>query len=114
MKLTKSLFFILILFITVSCFEKNSNEANEVFELWSGNLPNDIEVRNGKYWRSSHFTYEYIVYLDFQATENWIEKFKKQNSLEIQKSKTVNLPSDAPIWFLPKPGFTFYCPKGFN
>ncbi len=114
MKLTKSLLFILILLLTVSCLEKNSNNANEAFELWSGNAPKNIEVRNGKYWRSSHFTYEYIVYLDFQASDNWIEEFKKQNDLEIQKSKSIDLPSDAPIWFTPKPGFACYSPKGFN
>jgi len=114
MKLPKILLLILTLFLTVSCFEKNSNEANEVFELWSGNEPKNVNVKNGKYWRSSHFTLEYIVYLDFQTSKDWIEKFKKENRLEIQKSKTLNLPSDAPSWFVPKSGFTCYSQKGFN
>ena len=102
------IFFLLLLF---SACAKKSEDAATAFKLWSLSEPKGIKVNHGQYWRSAHFTLEYIVYLDLKASKNWIKNFKSQNNLQLETSKKIILPEDAPDWFEPKIGFTTYTRK---
>ena len=99
----------------ISCSEKNSENPEEVYSLWSGSKPrNEIKLINGKYWQSSHFTKEYEMYLELVASKNWISEFIKQNDLKVLTSTSIDLPSNAPSWFKVKPGFKSFIPSGFS
>ena len=99
----------------ISCFEKNSENPDEVYLLWSGTKPTDeIKLINGKYWQSSHFIREYEMYLELIASKNWLSEFIKQNDLKLLTSTSFDLPPDAPSWFKVKPGFKVFTPSGFS
>lgn len=102
------IFFLLFLF---SACAKKSEDAATAFKLWSGSEPKGITVRHGSYSRSPHFTLEYTVYLDLKTSKNWIDAFKKENNLQLETSKKIILPENAPDWFEPKIGFTTYTRK---
>jgi len=77
-------------------------------KYWIGtNPPADTEVFNGQYWRSAHFTLEYIVYLEFKPTEIWWNELLKQNNIVEDKSEW-RIPTDAPDWFKPSDRFVRY------
>ncbi|MFT3843884.1 MAG: hypothetical protein QM725_02435 [Lacibacter sp.] len=73
----------------------------ETYKYWTGaNAPNDIELLNGQYWQSAHFTKEYIMFLKFKPSKKWWNEFTKQNNLITDTTKWTN-PSETPNWFLP-------------
>lgn len=89
---------IITLFAT-SCSEINTNNPIETYKYWSGTNPTkDLEVINGKYWQSGHWTREYIMYLKLKPTENWWNDFIKENNLTIDKGAWTKS-SDSPEWF---------------
>lgn len=108
--------YIIIIFlplIFLSCGKK-SNDANESFELWTNHsVPKDIEVINGQFWKSPHFTYEYITFLHFKAPKKWVKEFIKINDLKIS-TESQTLPEDVPKWFAPYVGQKVYIPAEFS
>lgn len=95
---------ILFLFLFTSCIERNSDDPNEVYKLWSGREPEkEIKITKGQYWQSAHFTLEYRMYMELYATCEWLKEFIKINNLKAHTS-SINLPYDAPTWFSPKIG----------
>nr|WP_315154521.1 hypothetical protein [uncultured Flavobacterium sp.] len=113
MKLLKTILSVTLIFTFLSC-GKESFDAKESYELWAfEDVPDDVEVINGQYWKSSHWTYEYITFLSLKAPKNWIDKFVKQNNLTIAKGN-YSMPPEAPSWFVPKVGQKVYIEKGFS
>ncbi|WP_310558674.1 hypothetical protein [Flavobacterium sp.] len=99
----------------ISCSEKNSENPEEVFFLWSGTKPtNEVKLINGKYWQSAHFSNEYKMYLELNATNNWTSEFIKQNNLKLLTSTSLDIPNDAPAWFKVKSGFKIFVPSEFS
>ena len=102
--LNKPKIFLTLLFVAhfaTSCFETKTTNAKDTFKYWAGtNVPDDIEVMNGEYWQSSHWTKEYIMYLKFKPTKRWWDQFAKQNNLTPESTDWVK-PADAPDWFKP-------------
>jgi hypothetical protein len=92
-----------LLFFTtaLTCCSKKTNDANEAFKYWSGSDASaDVELLNGEYYESPHFTKEYIMYLKFKPTKQWWLEYLKYNSITIDK-KAWTIPDDAPTWFNP-------------
>lgn len=98
----------------ISCGEE-SYDPEESFELWAqrDDVPKEIEVINGQFWKSTHWTYEYITFLHFKAPKKWIEEFIRINELKIAVGNHT-LPDDAPKWFIPEVGQKVYIPKEFS
>ena len=91
MKHLKLLLFLVFSITFSSCSEVNSENPKEIFELWTGSeLPKDIELVNGKYWESAHWSKEYEVYAEIKSTETWWNDFKNNNQLEDFKSSLNN------------------------
>ncbi len=71
--------------------------------------PAQVKVIHSKYWRSNHFTEEFIYYFEVEATPEWTEAFlKKRGLIQVSPSvarsfRTNNDPSDTPGWFAPDP-----------
>ena len=71
--------------------------------------PAEIKVVHSKYWRSSHFTYEFIYYFEVEATPEWRDAFLKKRGLtQVSPSaarsfRTNTHSDDTPGWFAPEP-----------
>jgi hypothetical protein len=90
---------ILISVFLTSCSEIRTDDPTDSYKYWAGTKPtDDIEVLNGQYWQSGHWTREYILYLQIKPTDRWWNEFVKQNQLQIDKENWTK-PSDSPGWF---------------
>ncbi len=95
-------------FLLASCVGKDTTNPNEAYKYWAGGAPpSEIQVLNGKYWESAHWSMEYIVYLRLKVTDKWWSEFVESNQL-IKNSSTWIRSSDAPDWFLPPANFIRY------
>jgi hypothetical protein len=71
--------------------------------------PAQVKVVHSKYWRSNHFTYEFIYYFEVKATPEWTDAFLRKKNLALvspssARSFRVNNDShDTPSWFAPDP-----------
>jgi hypothetical protein len=71
--------------------------------------PAEIKVIHSKYWRSSHFTVEFIYYFEVEATPEWRDAFLKKHGLNLVPPSTArsfrmnNGSDDIPKWFAPDP-----------
>lgn len=86
--------------------------AKETFKYWAGEEPwEGIDVKNGQYWSSAHFTKEYIMYMEVILPKDMAQDFitDEYNKLELLEDKyMVNLPDDKPDWFKPPKDFKVY------
>ncbi len=104
MKLIKHLAIAVLLLtsaLMTSCSETKTTDAKEAYKYWSGENPtDDVDLLDGQYWQSPHWTKEYIMYLKLKPSKNWWDEFIKQNSLSVDTTKWTK-PSDSPQWFNP-------------
>ncbi|HLO37051.1 MAG TPA: hypothetical protein VK173_01035 [Lacibacter sp.] len=97
----KQLLTVYLLSFLFSCSEKRSSDAEDCYRLWSGvKPPKEINVLNGSYWQSAHFTKEYILFLEIKANDEWVKQFIKENKL-IPTGGNWWQPDDTPEWFKP-------------
>ena len=90
---------ILISILSTSCSEISTDDPIDSYKYWAGTKPtDDVKVLRGQYWQSSHWTKEYILYLQIKPTQEWWHLFVKQNQLEIDKAEWI-ISSDSPDWF---------------
>jgi hypothetical protein len=79
------------------------------YRAFNEKQPAEVKVIHSKYWRSNHFTYEYIYFFEVQATTEWRDAFLKKHKLELVSPSTArsfrtNTHSDTtPNWFAPDP-----------
>jgi hypothetical protein len=107
-------FIILFLPLVFLSCGKESSDAEESFELWARHsVPGNFTIIDGQFWKSPHWTYEYITYLHFRAPKKWIDEFIKSNDLEIAVGNH-EIPDEAPDWFVPEVGQKVYVEKGFT
>lgn len=93
--------FLLTIFVLTSCEEMKTSDAKTTYKYWAGtNAPADLELLNGQYWQSAHWTLEYIMYLKFKPSEEWWSKFLEQNHISPDNFDWT-MPYDAPAWFKP-------------
>ena len=112
----KNQFFILsvmLAFCVSSCIEKKTNDPIEAYNLWGGEVPKEVKVIHGKYWQSSNWSKEYIMYLELIALPLWRSEFIKQNNL-VENKEESNIPADAPNWFKPGKKFRALVHSGFS
>jgi hypothetical protein len=107
--------FCLLLGLSFSgCLEKNTNNPIRAFKYWAGEKPSkDFKVINGKYWESSHWSKEYVLYLEMIAPKEWIEGYKLQNNFREIKVRE-ELPDNIPAWFNPPKTYKTYTMGGFS
>ena len=92
----------------MACSETNTSKPKDVYKYWSGaNPPKDMELLQGKYWQSAHWTHEYIMYLKIIPRKEWWTTFINQNELRVVKENWIK-PSDCPEWFNPPKSALMY------
>jgi hypothetical protein len=71
--------------------------------------PTQLKVIHSKYWKSDHFTEEFIYYFEVEGTPEWTDAFLKRHGLtpvspSVARSFRTNINSeDIPGWFAPDP-----------
>ena len=71
--------------------------------------PAEVKVVHSKFWRSNHFTYEFMYYFEIKATPEWRDAFMEKRGLKrvsasVARSFRTNIHSDdTPAWFAPDP-----------
>jgi len=79
------------------------------YRAFNEEQPAQVKVVHSKYWRSNHFTYEFIYYFEVEATPEWKDKFVAEHSLKqvspatARSFRTNNSADDTPNWFAPDP-----------
>jgi hypothetical protein len=97
----------------VGCFEKKTDDPIKAYQYWAGEKPNErIEVINGRYWGSAHWSKEYIMYLELKASPLWRAEFIRQNNLKLDTFYAIS--DDAPSWFKPIGSYKIWRPSGFD
>lgn len=98
------------LFLLTSCFSIETKNGSEAYKYWSGTaIPDNVEVIEGEYYQSPHFTLEFEFFLKFKPTKEWHIEFINQNRMKIDI-----LDRDAfsfayhPTWFVPDYNFKVY------
>lgn len=112
MRLTFLLTFIILFFFT-NCVEKNITNPNEAYMHWvNTDADSNIEVINGQYWQSAHWTYEYIIFLELKVDEGWWSEFSYKKDLIIDSEESCSsLDKNQPKWFNPTEYFLKYKPN---
>lgn len=102
-------FLIVAFFLSLSgCAEHDTDNAYLAYKYWAGEkVPANVKVVNGKYWQSSHWTKEYVLYLELMAPGEWISEYIKQNHL-IRDLSSREIPDQAPAWFKPDKHFRLF------
>jgi hypothetical protein len=99
----------LILTITISilsgCTEINTADPFETYDYWMKDyISEDVEILNGEYWESAHWSKEYVVYMKLKPSKKWWSKFKTAYDLtnhkidEVGVEKAVIFEIDDPEW----------------
>jgi hypothetical protein len=71
--------------------------------------PSQVKVIHSKYWRSNHFTYEFVSYFEVEATPEWRDEFLRRRGLAAvspstaSSFRTYNHSDGIPDWFAPDP-----------
>lgn len=84
--------------------------------------PTEVEVVHSKYWKSNHFTDEFIYFFEIEATPEWRDAFLKKRNLvpvpsSLARSFRTNTHTDmTPDWFAPDPvsKYDVYDANGFG
>ena len=91
-------------FFLLGCSEQKTDDPIQSYELWSGQKPDPtVNVLNGQYWQSAHWSKEYILYLEIQPSATWRKAFLKQNNLTLGGDR--DYPTEAPVWFKPSDNY---------
>lgn len=92
------------------CHEIRENHPEKVYRLWAGTKPPDkIEVLQGQYWESAHWSKEYIMYLHLKVTADWWHEFAAHNQF-ILTTEGYSY-TDAPEWFRINADYQIYIKK---
>jgi hypothetical protein len=117
---------LVITVVTLSSCGKETYVAEEAYDYWeNGIIGEDVKIINWQFWKSGHWSYEYVVFLELRPSEKWMEKFfeiyhAEENELgkfnSENKTHLTNGPNwfENPQWFNPTSDFIVYQGYGGN
>jgi hypothetical protein len=79
------------------------------YRAFNEEQPAEVKVVHSKYWRSDHFTVEFVYYFEVEATPEWREKFFAKRTIQpvspatARSFRTDTHSGDTPNWFAPDP-----------
>jgi hypothetical protein len=92
-------------FLTTACGGTWENDDDSWEKTFGEEKPIDIELINSYFWKSSHWTYEYEVYMEIKYNQKWLLKMINQYEMEattIFSMNQIGLVNEKPSWFAPK------------
>ncbi|WP_299121455.1 hypothetical protein [uncultured Tenacibaculum sp.] len=122
-RIINPLLFFLISFMLIGCGIE-TYDAEKAYDYWeNGNINEEVEIVNGQFWKSDHWTYEYAVFLKLKPSKKWKKKFfkiykTKKNKIgkynpKNQEHSTLYLEwFEKPDWFFPTSEFEVF--KGYG
>jgi hypothetical protein len=84
--------------------EINTTNPEKIYYYWADGTepPSDMELMQGQYWQSPHWTKEYIMFLKFKPSRVWWGEFVKLNQFAVDNDSVWSKkPTDVPVWFSP-------------
>ncbi len=91
-----------------SCSEIKTTDPEKAYYYWAGDSNHErVGLINGSYWQTTHWTKEYILYLEINASQEWKTTFIQDNNL-VKTTDGFTLSSDAPNWFDPPSSIDIY------
>src|SRR5690606_32549419 len=96
----------IVLFMVTGCFFDSGtwdNDEDNWERIFYTEKPDDIVINNSRFWKSSHWTYEYYFFIEIQKNKAFASKIIKENNL--RKAAVKEDPDffgDKPDWFLPQ------------
>lgn len=104
---------LIILVFLVGCVEKNTTDPTMAYRYWMGEEPpTDVQVIKARYWESPHWSKEYEIYIELNASPLWCSEFLRQNNF--RRDSIYSIPDDAPSWFQLSPLDRIWQPSGSN
>ncbi|MEQ6124060.1 hypothetical protein AAON49_07675 [Pseudotenacibaculum sp. MALMAid0570] len=105
--------FLFISVLVISCFSVETKNPKKAFEYWAGFSPGDsIQILNGQYYQSPHFTLEYEAFLKIKPTIYWWKALVNQKKLVRDTSEWNRFTNnDIPKWFSLNKEYYMYKPK---
>ncbi len=85
------------------------NDPQNWERAFQTNAPPEVTVVNSKYWRSNHFTYEYMWFFEVSAPAAWRDEFLLNRGLKLKPPSESRSFRDShtsrltPDWFAPDP-----------
>ncbi|XMO87714.1 hypothetical protein AAFN75_05375 [Algibacter sp. AS12] len=94
----------------VGCFSIDTSNPKEAYKYWAGvEVYEGIEIMNGEYYQSPHFTLEYEFFLKFKPTKKWWNEFIVINNLEVDNQNVDwSAFTKLPKWFKPVSNYSIY------
>ncbi len=85
------------------------NDAQNWQRAFKTNAAPEVTVIHSKYWKSDHFTEEFIWFFEINATPAWREEFLQSRGLKLLSTSESRTFRDnhksaiTPVWFAPDP-----------
>lgn len=102
----KKCFFLTILFLLFNSCGGTWENDNDTWEKTFGEeKPKEIELLNSYFWKSSHWTYEFEVFLEMKYNQKWLLKIINDYEMEAYLDFSldeIGFVNEKPIWFTPK------------
>lgn len=93
------LIFISLLFLSCGSgtFENDPKTWGKVF---NEDIPKEVEIINSKFWKSTHWSYEYELFMKFKSNNRFVKNYfiDNFNLTKSQFSVSLNM-SEVPNWF---------------
>ncbi|XLS29027.1 hypothetical protein ACJD0Z_17740 [Flavobacteriaceae bacterium M23B6Z8] len=98
-------------FLTLlGCWPVETHDPEEAYEYWAkSEPPEEIELLEGTYYQTPHFTLEYECFLKFRADKKWFEEFVNHNKLQPDTiGHNWSRYTKVPDWFNPDDSYLIY------
>jgi len=121
----RTLLFLPLIITLISCGIE-TYDSEKAYDYWeNGAIGEEVEIVNGQFWKSGHWTYEYVVFLELRPSKKWKNKFfqtyrSSENQLGKYNSENSNHLThgpnwfESPDWFKPNSEFEVYAGYGGN
>jgi hypothetical protein len=100
--------------VLISCSEIKTSDPIATYDYWMKDyIPDDVEILNGEYWESAHWSKEYVVYMKLRPSMEWWDKFRtaydltnnRIDEIGVEKAEIFKIDDPQwlkkPIWFRP-------------
>ncbi|MBI1288407.1 MAG: hypothetical protein GC178_12615 [Flavobacteriales bacterium] len=98
-------------FLFTGCWSTKTDDPKEAWKYWLGiEVPQQVELYNGEYYQSPHFTLEYELFLKFKTDKSWFIELAAYNNLELDTTGNDWARwTELPAWFKPDKYSLTYC-----
>lgn len=97
--------FALLIILFSSCGGTYENDDIVWEKAFNEEKPDEINLSHSYFWKSSHWTYECIIYMEIGYNQKWllskIKEYKMDATLDFTKAG-IGLFDERPHWFAPK------------